>query len=107
MVVGLIISISISVPIAVTITKRINPVSRSLADVCRTSLIWAFGLVITLTIGKNNESYILEDTTIYVNIIKFVGFIILIVGTMIYHDIIPLFNKKNKDSLLLSDVDEF
>ena len=48
----LIVSISISVPIAVTISKRINPLSRSLADVCRTLIIWAAGIAITLTIGE-------------------------------------------------------
>jgi hypothetical protein len=47
----LIISISISVPIAVTISKLINPLSRSLADVCRTLIIWAVGILITTTIG--------------------------------------------------------
>lgn len=53
----LIISISVSVPIAVTISKRINPLSRSLADVCRTLIIWAVGIFITLTIGQNNKAY--------------------------------------------------
>ena len=53
----LIVTISISVPIAVTISKKINPLSRSLADVCRTLIIWAVGIVITVTIGENNSSY--------------------------------------------------
>lgn len=51
--VGLIISIGISVPIAVTVSKVISPVSRSLADVCRTVFIWLFGIAITLTIGTD------------------------------------------------------
>jgi hypothetical protein len=54
----LIVSISISVPIAVTISKKINPISRSLADVCRTLLIWLFGIFITITVGDNtNKDY--------------------------------------------------
>jgi len=54
---GLILSIAISVPIAVTVSKLISPVSRSLADVCRTVLIWAFGIVMTLTVGVDQEEY--------------------------------------------------
>jgi hypothetical protein len=44
---GLVLSIAISVPIAVTVSKLISPVSRSLADVCRTVFIWLFGIIIT------------------------------------------------------------
>ena len=99
----LIISISVSVPIAVTISKRINPLSRSLADVCRTLIIWAVGIVITVTIGENNKSYQLEDTSIVVNILKALCFVILIFGTMLYHDMIPWFGPKVHESLLLTD----
>lgn len=102
-VVCLIISISISVPIAVTISKRINPLSRSLADVCRTLIIWAVGIVITVTIGENNESYDLEDTSILVNVLKALCFAILIFGTMLYHNMLPWFGSKTHESLLLTD----
>ena len=102
----LIISISISVPIAVTISKRINPLSRSLADVCRTLIIWAVGIFITQTIGEENESYRLEDTSVVVNILKALCFAILIFGTMLYHDMLPCFGPKVHESLLLSDSEE-
>jgi hypothetical protein len=105
-VICLIISISISVPIAVTISKRINPLSRSLADVCRTLIIWAAGIVITETIGQDNPSYKLEDTSVLVNILKALCFAILIFGTMLYHDMIPWFGPKFHESLLLTDSDE-
>ena len=55
--VGLILSIAISVPIAVTVSKKISPVSRTLADVCRTVIIWIFGIALTLTYGKNHKEY--------------------------------------------------
>jgi hypothetical protein len=93
-IVCLILSISVSVPIAVTISKRINPLSRSLADVCRTLIIWAVGIVITVTIGENNKSYKLEDTSIVINILKGLCFVILIFGTMLYHDMLPWFAPK-------------
>lgn len=92
---GLILSIAISVPIAVTVSKNISPVSRSLADVCRTVFIWLFGIIMTLTIGQTNDIYSkMEDTRVVVNILKAIGFIVLILGTLLYHDLIPIFVKK-------------
>jgi hypothetical protein len=89
----------------VTISKRINPLSRSLADVCRTLIIWAAGIVITLTIGEENKSYKLEDTSVLVNILKALCFVILIFGTMLYHEMLPCFGAKVHESLLLTDSD--
>ncbi len=93
--VGLVLSIAISVPIAVTVSKLISPVSRSLADVCRTIIIWLFGITITLTVGKNNKEYeTMEDTRVIVNVLKAIGFGVLIVGTLMYHELIPVCSKK-------------
>lgn len=103
-VVGLAFSIGISVPIAVTISKVINPISRSLADVCRTVIIWGFCLLLTVTVGKENKYYILEKTDVKLNLLKLIGFVLVILGTMIYHDIIKVFKENAddiKDSLLL------
>lgn len=77
--------------------------SRSLADVCRTLIIWAVGILITVTIGVDNKSYRLEDTSVVVNILKGLCFVILIFGTMLYHDMLPCFVNKNRESLLLTD----
>jgi hypothetical protein len=40
-------TIAISVSLGVTITKRISSISRALADVARTVLIWTFGFIVT------------------------------------------------------------
>lgn len=88
--IGLVCSIAISVPLGVTISKRLSPVSRNLADMTRTSLIWGFCLALTLTIGVNDKKYAIEDTDLMNNILKGTGFIILTIGTLIYHDIIPV-----------------
>lgn len=87
--IGLILSIAISVPIAVTVSKLISPVSRSLADVCRTVFIWIFGIIVTLTLGKDHKEYeAMEDTRVVVNILKGLGFVVLILGTLMYHDLV-------------------
>lgn len=91
--VGLILSIAVSVPIAVTVSKRISPISRSLADICRTLFIWIFGIAMTLTIAGEHPEYKLEDLSILVNILKFIGFTVLILGTMLYHEMLPCFRK--------------
>ena len=83
---GLIVSIAVSVPIAVTVSKLISPVSRSLADVCRTVIIWLFGIVMTVTLGQDHREYKeMEDTRWWVNVLKGAGFGVLIVGTLMYH----------------------
>lgn len=93
---GLILSIAISVPIAVTVSKLISPVSRSLADVCRTVLIWGFGIIMTVTVGVEHEEYSrMEDTRTVVNVLKGLGFVVLIMGTLMYHELIPVCVGKN------------
>ncbi len=61
--------------------------------------------MITLTIGEENKSYKLEDTSVLVNILKALCFVILIFGTMLYHEMLPCFGAKVHESLLLTDSD--
>jgi len=42
-----IFTIAISVSLALTITKKINSVSRALANISRTVLVWVFGFAVT------------------------------------------------------------
>lgn len=71
---------AISVSIAVTITKKISSVSRSVVDVARTVLIWAFGFILTLT-----SDYKLESTNVSQILVEMVGFVCVISGTVVYH----------------------
>ena len=81
------VSIAISVGIAVTLSKVVNPVSRSLADVCRTMLVWIIGLVFTVTLGRSNDQYIFESTDLLLNGCKLVAFLVVGYGTLMYHDV--------------------
>lgn len=40
-----------------TVTKYINALARSLADVTRTIVIWLVGIIITVTAGKTHPNY--------------------------------------------------
>ena len=41
----------------VTVTKYINSLARSLADVTRTIIIWIVGIIVTLTVGVDHVNY--------------------------------------------------
>ena len=83
-------SIGISVPIAVAISKYINPISRVLAEIARTILVWGFGIVYTL-VQKDIE---LENPDLVLNLLKLIGFILIVLGVLVYHDVL-----KKKENL--------
>lgn len=85
-------SVGISVSLAVTITKKISATSRALADITRTVLIWGFGLILTATVA--NKIYHYEVLNLKENMLQLTGFIIVIVGTLLYHDLIPCIKEK-------------
>ena len=82
---GLMLSIAISVGIALTVSKIINPISRSLADVSRTILVWIAGLILTITLGAKNSEYIFENKDLRLNLLKSVAFLAVAYGTLVYH----------------------
>lgn len=41
----------------VTVTKNINALARSIADVTRTILVWGVGVIITVTAGRTYPNY--------------------------------------------------
>ncbi len=41
----------------VTVTKYINALARSIGDVTRTVLVWAIGIIITLTAGATRPNF--------------------------------------------------
>jgi hypothetical protein len=41
----------------VTVTKYINALARSIADVTRTVIVWAVGIIITVTAGSTRPNF--------------------------------------------------
>jgi len=41
----------------VNVTKHISSLTRSIADVSRTLLVWIISIIITVSAGKNNSHY--------------------------------------------------
>lgn len=74
----------------VSVTKYINALARSLADVTRTVLIWLIGIIVTVTAGAYYPNYNWELTSAGAIIVQFVGFVVLVFGNLIYNKIIKI-----------------
>ena len=67
----------------VRITKLFDALTRSLLNITRTSFIWIFGIIVTL--AADSPQYQLESKSIMVNVVKGLGFALIITGTLIYN----------------------
>lgn len=100
-------TIAISVSLGVTITKRISSISRALADVARTVLIWAFGFIVTKL-----TSYKLESDNVGQILVEMLGFVLVLTGTVTYHlkekeiDNEPLLLRSSLPEQLTSSIQE-
>lgn len=69
------------------ITKMFDALTRSLLNITKTSAVWVVGIIITI-IANDNADYKIESLNVGVNLVKAVGFTVIIVGTMIYNKLI-------------------
>jgi len=83
-----IISIATFNVTGLNVTKYINALARSICDVSRTVLVWAIGIIITVSAGTNKPNYEWELTDGVAIIVQLSGFAVLIIGNLIYNSII-------------------
>lgn len=69
------------------ITKMFDALTRSLLNITKTSAVWVVGIIITI-IAQDNADFKIESLNVGVNLVKAVGFAVIIVGTMIYNKLI-------------------
>jgi hypothetical protein len=74
----------------VTVTKYINALARSICDVTRTILVWIVGILVTVTAGHIYPNYRWEIVDGLAIGIQLIGFIVLVLGNLIYNGIIKL-----------------
>jgi hypothetical protein len=74
----------------VSITKYINAIARSIADVTRTILVWGVGLIVTATAGSIYPNYKWELTKVGPILVELLGFVILVFGNIIYNEVVKL-----------------
>ena len=74
----------------VTVTKNINAVARSLADVARTILVWSVGIIITVSAGSTHPNYEWELINGGAIVLELFGFVIVVLGNLIYNEIVKV-----------------
>jgi len=76
----------------VNVTKHISSLTRSVADVSRTLLVWIVSIIITVTAGKSNADYEWENLKAGAIVMEVIGFIILVFGNFVYNGIVKIPN---------------
>lgn len=75
----------------VNVTKHINALTRSIADVSRTLLVWIACIIVTETAGKSDpEHWAWENVRTGAIIMEIFGFLILVFGNFVYNGIVKL-----------------
>ena len=64
-----------------------DALTRSLLNITKTSVIWLVGIIITLA-ANGDPDFKIESLNIGVNLVKAVGFTVIIFGTLIYNKLI-------------------
>lgn len=69
-----------------SVAKKLSSVHRCLIDACRTILVWSAGLILEYTVGHGYG----EPWNGTSSIIQLCGFLIMVIGTLIYYSILKL-----------------
>lgn len=88
-----------------SITRYVNALYRAICDVTRTLIIWVVGLIVTSTVGVEQANYRWESTTAGSIGLQALGFVILILGSLVYNGIVSnswLRDEKEKEEQLIS-----
>lgn len=67
-----------------------NGLARTITDIVRTVLVWVVSIIVTLTLGAEKENYVWELTKTGAIFVQLFGFILIIVGNLIYNRFISL-----------------
>ena len=81
-----VVSIAFFNVVGLTITKHINALARAILNMTKTSLVWVVGIVVTVTVGKNNRDYVWELVNWEAMTMEGVGFLFLILSTLVYNE---------------------
>mmetsp|Transcript_78447 Transcript_78447/g.204494 ORF Transcript_78447/g.204494 Transcript_78447/m.204494 type:complete len:217 (+) Transcript_78447:97-747(+) len=79
------VSISLYNFVGITVGQRMSAVVRCLVDSCRTFVVWAVDLLLYYAVSKEFGSAWLPHSWITV-----IGFCILVLGTFLYNEVVPV-----------------
>jgi hypothetical protein len=68
------------------ITKYFDALTRCLISISKTAGVWIIGLVVTFSV--DDPYYRLESKDAIVNLVKAAGFVLIILGTLVYNKLI-------------------
>lgn len=87
-------SIAVFNLVGISVTKHVSSTARAVVDTVRTVLVWVFFLVMPFVPESTKESF---------SVLELIGFIVLVVGSLIYNEVVVLpflgFNKYTKKAL--------
>lgn len=69
------------------VTKLYDSLMKSLVNMSTILILWVLGIIVTLSVDKSSI-YQLESTNMAVNIVKGSGFGLMVVGILIYNELI-------------------
>jgi uncharacterized MAPEG superfamily protein len=75
-----VVSIALYNIVGINLTKLVSSTARAVVDTVRTVFIWAFFLFVHPVKGTEEHFYILQ----------FIGFVLLVIGTLIYNEIVEI-----------------
>ena len=76
--------------IGVTIAKHMNSLTRAICDASRTVIIWVVGIIVTASLGSEDKKFHWESLDLWQILGESLGFIVLIIGNLIYYEVIKL-----------------
>ena len=75
---------------SLSVTKYINALARVIGANAKIILVWLAGVVVTVTLGREHPNYRWESLNAIVIVLQLVGFVLLVVGNLIYNEVIRL-----------------
>ncbi len=97
----LVISMCTYNSLGVIIAKYMNSLTRAVCDASRTVIIWVVGIIVTATLGADDKAFRWESLNPGQIAGESVGFIVLIIGNLVYYEVIKLSKENTKKSTLI------
>lgn len=82
------VSMSAYNTLGVVIAKYMNSLTRAICDASRTVIIWIVGIVLTASLGSDDKRFRWESLNQWQILGESLGFLILIIGNLIYYELI-------------------
>jgi len=80
-----------------TVIAKTSAVNCCLLTIFSNLFVWVIGIIISLTLGKNDSQYDIESLGLATNGVKLVGFILCTLGLLVYNHVITFCEADSKE----------